>query len=242
MIITCFYCGTVITRRTVDVARSKTGQFACSKCKGQAKRRHDWKKIQEVYDTGKTIAEIIEVARVSWSTIQKAIKRGEFVTRSLSSANKLALSAGRRNIKVSENHKRKLRELAIARGFGGKRNSHNVVYKGVTLESSYELRFAQLLDNLGVNWVRPSPLCWVDTEGRMRKYFPDFEIVEPLIYVDTKNDYLIKKDRSKLVAVSQQNAVVISLLSNEKLKELESRTDIDLEGIVNYLLANRVKD
>ena len=63
--------------------------------------------------------------------------------------------------------------------------------KIVRLESSFETKFADLLDELKIKWIRPKPLPWIDDLGTEHNYYPDFYLINYNIYFDPKNDYLI---------------------------------------------------
>ena len=114
--------------------------------------------------------------------------------------------------------KQKLSKIAKENNFGGhtskqrlffKKNNNDIVY----LQSSYEIRFAQILEDLSIEWSRPSPLKWIDDNGIDHKYYPDFKIGN--IYIDTKNDYLAIKDKPKIDKVKEQNNVDIRIVTNE---------------------------
>ena len=49
-----------------------------------------------------------------------------------------------------------------------------------------------------VEWERPIPLNWMDSEGVKHRYYPDFYLPEYNIYLDPKNSYLMKKDEEKI--------------------------------------------
>lgn len=87
----------------------------------------------------------------------------------------------------------------------------------VRLDSSYELRVATALDNNNVKWVRPGPLTWVDKNNVSHRYFPDFYLVEFNVYLDPKNDFLIKRDSDKIKRVSEQNSVTVVVLDKDTL-------------------------
>ena len=74
-----------------------------------ASKRYDWDKIQSFYDSGKTWREIIEHFGVSMSAIDKAQKRGSFVSRDKSSA--LKLSCKQKTRRHSEETKQKLSQI-----------------------------------------------------------------------------------------------------------------------------------
>lgn len=111
-----------------------------------------------------------------------------------------------------------MREHAIQRGLGGHTSKHCLYYKKsdgtvVYLQSSYEIDFASILDEMGIVWERPPPLTWKDEKGIEHRYYPDFKIGQ--VYVDTKNDYLAIKDRPKITAVREQNGVDVRVVTKD---------------------------
>jgi hypothetical protein len=73
-----------------------------------------------------------------------------------------------------------------------------VLYKGVLLDSSWELHLAERLDFLNIKWVRPEALVWIDENGCKHNYFPDFYLPEYNLYLDPKNPWAIKVQANKL--------------------------------------------
>ena len=94
-----------------------------------------------------------------------------------------------------------------------------------TLQSSYEFRFSQILDNLKVNWIRPKAFNY-EINGIKKKYYPDFFLTDYNRYFDTKNDYLIKIDKDKIKAVESQNGTPIYVLNNQ---------DIEIDRVKGFL-------
>lgn len=90
-------------------------------------------------------------------------------------------------------------------------------YKGIWLESSYESIVARELDKNDIKWERPSALKW-SYNDRIRRYLPDFYLPDFNVYLDPKNDYLIKKDKLKIELTSLQNNVTIIVLNKEELQ------------------------
>lgn len=130
------------------------------------------------------------------------------------------LSARNKERGQTREAKDKLSKLAKERGFGGntskqrlyfKKNNGDVVY----LQSSYEIKFAELLEEMNIQWSRPDPLLWVDDNGNDHRYYPDFKIGDK--FFDTKNDYLAVKDKDKIERVSQQNNVVVEIVTYENI-------------------------
>jgi hypothetical protein len=73
-----------------------------------------------------------------------------------------------------------------------------VEYKGILLDSSWELELAKRLDELNIKWIRPDPIPWIDENGVARNYFPDFYLIDYDRYLDPKNKHAIKVQEKKL--------------------------------------------
>lgn len=99
-----------------------------------------------------------------------------------------------------------------------------IVYKGVLLDSSWELAMAERLDEIGVKWVRPEPIKWTDDGGKIRHYFPDFYLPEHNIYLDPKNPQAYKVQKSKIDCLKKQltNLIIISNIEDIKNWSLSS--------------------
>lgn len=143
---------------------------------------------------------------------------GKQITHSEETREKLRVAALKQVI--SEETRKKLSIAAKKNGFGGhtskqklyfKKNNGDVVY----LQSSYEVRFAQILEELSIEWERPKPLIWIDDIGSEHRYYPDFKIGER--FFDTKNDYLVVKDKDKIERVSKQNNVIIEVVNKSNI-------------------------
>jgi hypothetical protein len=98
-----------------------------------------------------------------------------------------------------------------------RRLRRNIIeYKGVKLDSTWELVLAQRLDELKINWNRPEPLNWVDEQGKTHHYFPDFYLEDYDIFLDPKNPHAITVQKSKLTILLKQysNIVIIDSLES----------------------------
>lgn len=119
----------------------------------------------------------------------------------------------------TEETKKKLSELAL-------RSKHRRVQKStrpytrkdgtvVLLDSSWEEALARRLDDLLIDWIRPSPLEWVDCGGKTHNYFPDFYLTKFDVYLDPKNPEVFRRSAEKIT-------VLVSTYSNIRfLKTLE---------------------
>lgn len=124
----------------------------------------------------------------------------------------------------SEETKKKLSEAAKRNNFGGWHTSKTFNYKGIKLDSSYEVKFAEDLDKNNIKWERPKPLLY-KLNGEEHRYYPDFFLPDYNVFVDTKNDYLINNvnprfgitDVEKIHLVEQQNQVKIYILDKDNL-------------------------
>jgi|688.fasta_scaffold01889_79 hypothetical protein len=93
--------------------------------------------------------------------------------------------------------------------------------KLTTLQSSYELRCSEILNNLNIKWLRPKALKYDN-----RNYFADFYLPEYDIWLDPKNSYKAKQDEEKIAKVIEQNNVKLFILLKEQLTEEYIRTII----------------
>lgn len=118
--------------------------------------------------------------------------------------------------------KLRLREQARINNFGGHTSKVKLYYETtngdvIYLQSSYEVQVAEELDKNNVNWHRPPHLIWVDSEGISHRYYPDFYLIDYDVYIDTKNDYLIKKDQVKINSVKKQNNIDLEIIDKNNL-------------------------
>lgn len=135
----------------------------------------------------------------------------------------LAYAEGRVDKTYLDNPKylQRLHDNAIKQGFGGYRAGagrskkffvNDSFGKQVCLQSTFELKCAEILNELNIQWIRPSYIKY-DT----KKYFPDFYLVDHDIYLDPKNNFLAIKDKDKIDRVCDQNDVTVIILTEEKL-------------------------
>ena len=115
--------------------------------------------------------------------------------------------------------------LAKQRGIGGVSQSRRIKYKGKTLGSSYELIVAQSLDENNIKWDTCKKFNYVDLFGKERTYTPDLYLPDYDVYLDPKNDFLIKNinptlgfnDVDKIRLVEKQNNIRVIVLSKDEL-------------------------
>ena len=101
-----------------------------------------------------------------------------------------------------------------------------IEYKGIWLDSSWELALAKRLDFLSINWIRPGPIPWIDEAGVTHNYFGDFYLPDYNLYLDPKNPQAIKVQKKKLdCLLSQYNNIVI-------IDSLEGCTNYNSAGMV----------
>lgn len=125
---------------------------------------------------------------------------------------------------VCRTSQRKYNAIHISK-LGGNRNKHSGWYHSkiaglVYLESSYELFVAKELDNNNINWKRPKYIKYI-SDKIVRRYYPDFYLIDYNIYLDPKNKFLIEKDKDKINTVINQNNVKILVLDKDSLTWLK---------------------
>lgn len=79
---------------------------------------------------------------------------------------------------------------------------NNYYYKGIRMDSSWEVEFAKYLDVNHIEWTRPNNGITYTTD-KTHKYYPDFYLPKFNVYFDPKNDYRIKTTRPELDAISK---------------------------------------
>jgi hypothetical protein len=86
--------------------------------------------------------------------------------------------------------------------------------KETTLQSTYELRCSEILNELSIKWIRPKALKYDN-----KNYFADFYLPDFDLYLDPKNDYKAKLDKDKIDKVKTQNSVKVYILLEEHLTQ-----------------------
>ena len=86
--------------------------------------------------------------------------------------------------------------------------------KETTLQSTYELRCSEILNELSIKWIRPKALKYDN-----KNYFADFYLPDFDLYLDPKNAYKAKLDKDKIDKVKTQNSVKVYILLEEHLTQ-----------------------
>jgi hypothetical protein len=86
--------------------------------------------------------------------------------------------------------------------------------KETVLQSTYELKCSEILNELKINWIRPKALKYDN-----RNYFADFYLTDYDIWLDPKNSYKAKKDEEKIRKVIEQNNIKLYVLLEKDLNK-----------------------
>lgn len=153
-------------------------------------------------------------ARAAKTNFNNQFTYGAIVSDETKEKQRLA-STGRKHTEETKQH---LREKALASPH--RRLKKGVVeYRGILLDSSWELELAKRLDELKIKWVRPDPIPWVDKEGIIHNYFPDFYLEDYDLFLDPKNPYAIKVQKKKLDCLLTQYKNIVIIDSIEKCRQ-----------------------
>lgn len=87
----------------------------------------------------------------------------------------------------------------------------------VYLESSWEFLVAESLDLHNVKWSRPKYLNYT-LDSKRKSYYPDFYLDDFGVYLDPKNPYKYKLDKSKLNAVIAEHGIKLIILGRNELE------------------------
>ena len=124
---------------------------------------------------------------------------------------------------LTQEQKDHLSTVAKARSFGGYRENAgrskkfrviDSFGKETVLQSTYELQCSQLLNDMGIKWLRPRALKY---DGK--NYFADFYLPDYDIYLDPKNNYKARVDAEKIRKVVEQNEVKLFVLLKNQIVE-----------------------
>lgn len=133
---------------------------------------------------------------------------------------------GRKGTPRTDEEKEHLSKIAVKRGLGGfNMRNKRILYKGVLLDSSYEVVVAESLDFNNIKWERPKRFSYY-VKDKKRYYTPDFYLPEYNIYLDPKNDFLINNvnpslgitDVEKIESVMKTHNIKILVLDKNNLE------------------------
>lgn len=85
----------------------------------------------------------------------------------------------------------------------------------VKMDSQWEIKLAQILDSMNVEWTRPDPITWVDGNGVEHHYFPDFYLPAVNLFLDPKNSYAREQQAEKINALMKQYNNIVILTEND---------------------------
>jgi len=98
---------------------------------------------------------------------------------------------------------------------GGYRPRSVQVYNNTGFDSMWEVALAKRLDELHVHWERNAAryLSYVDLNGRVRKYFPDFYVPSLDTYIEVKG-YATTATKHKMSDAATRNNVKLVILTS----------------------------
>lgn len=159
----------------------------------------NWLEIQTFYDNNKSTRETTKQFNISFATISKAVKLKLFKVRNRVETGKLRNSYGKPlSVEVKERISRGMKK-AVLEGRQRTPKPYGLTpttYKGVELQSGWELKVAQFLDDRGIKWQRPKNSFPYTYHNRTLQYFPDFYLLDYDLYIEVKG-WLQEKDLCK---------------------------------------------
>lgn len=115
--------------------------------------------------------------------------------------NKLSKVAIKRNANESEDTKAKRKATIVKKVENGEwhvslAKAHHYSYNGVDLHGKWELKYAKWLDENQIKWQRCKDSFSYEFEGKVRRYTPDFYLIDSDEYIEIKG-YKTEKDDAK---------------------------------------------
>ena len=123
--------------------------------------------------------------------------------------------------KHTEETKRKQRESALKSPHRRLRKKM-IEYNGIMLDSSWEVELAKRLDEQHIKWERPGPIKWIDEDGSIHNYFPDFFLPDYNLYLDPKNPHAYKVQEKKINQLKKQLTNLIFLTTLEDIQKFNT--------------------
>lgn len=114
----------------------------------------------------------------------------------------------------TEETKKRMSDIALASPHR-RLKKKMIEYAGVWFDSQWEVWLAQRLHSIGVRWIRPNPIPWMDKENKRHNYFPDFYLVDYKWYLDPKNPFAFKVQKEK-VDILKRTYLNLAFLVSEK--------------------------
>ncbi len=116
---------------------------------------------------------------------------------------------------------------------GGETNYRKNYYKGIWMDSTWEVKIAEYLDMNEIEWVRSRKIMfyWTDVNDKKRRYYPDFYLPKFNAYLDPKNKFLLVKDKFKLEQVVKENNINLVYGSLEKIMNFID-TGSEIAGVI----------
>lgn len=174
------------------------------------KIRYHWPEIQAYYNAGNSFRACLRHFGMSSLTLTKAVRRGDVKMRTQIEGVRLGYKLGTtRKPHFDVAWRKRQSDRAKANGLGGQTNYYHYQYKGIHMDSQWEVDLAIWLDERHISWERSRHLVfsWNDKRGEGHRYYPDFYLPTLGVYLDPKNEYLIEKDRFKIESVIQIHGI-----------------------------------
>lgn len=151
----------------------------------------DWPVIQAYYDNNHSAAEVIKEFGLNFTAISKANKLGLFISRTRYASRLLRGTTGRGIARTAEQRARisASMQLAVKEGRQRTLKPYGIVaipYKGIILQSQWELKVAIFLDSRNILWERPTKSFDYTFEDKVLQYFPDFYLTDYNLYIEVK--------------------------------------------------------
>jgi very-short-patch-repair endonuclease len=173
-------------------------------------KRYDWNEVQKLYDSGLSYKELKRNIGITPSTIQKAIRRGEFTPRTLSEASKIGIT------KVDQStiwtpERRKLQSEAKKKLYKEHPEKHpNRKLANNRQKMSYP-------EKLVYDWLTTQKIEFIH-QRKIDKYYVDFNIGSLCIEVDGKYFHDKESDKKRDRIISELGFTIRRVSASNILK------------------------
>ncbi len=151
----------------------------------------NWHEVQICYDGGMSTTEICNAFNITFTKISQAGKLGLFHTRSRRETSKIRGTTTKGRICSADERQKRSDSMNRAVREGRQRTpkpygKSSIAYKGIILQSKWELQVAKYMDENNIKWERPIMGHEYTFESNTHLYFPDFYLIDCDTYIEVK--------------------------------------------------------
>ena len=113
--------------------------------------------------------------------------------------------------------------------------------KEVKVQGELEVRFAKLLNRLGIRWVKPKYKTYA-LNGKKKKYFCDFWLRDERLYIEVKSRYYynlhkeeVKAKKQMMIERGKRKGFIYKIMFEKNIREFELNVVDVAETLIKFV-------